>query len=405
MAQRPQLSIVNYRKGMYITLEGNRDSDRFFIIQSGKVQLSKRGEAFLQESNGILGPGDFFGVISSMAQKSQIETAQAISDVTLVATNRNQFEGLIQFNTPIAMKIIQQFSRRMRFLNNIFTNLTLHSVNTIDDSTSLFAFAEHYLKQKNYRLAIYAYKRYLQCCPQGAFAAQAGQRAVSLVQHDKQNYSNGDTPFVRHYTDGAPVFVEGETGDELFIVQGGSVKIIKVINEDEVILAKLKSGDIFGEMALLESKPRSASAITSGNTTLMVIQKQNFEKMTETQPQVISHLTQILAERIWFSYKQLENAAIKDLAGRCFDYMMIYLERANFQIQPKRSYTFSFGPEELVKMAAIPENETKRITRELLQNNNISVLTDGKLFITDVSELSKQNDFFKKAQIRGGVRK
>ena len=47
----------------------------------------------------------------------------------------------------------------------------------------------------------------------------------------------------------------------MFIIQEGAVRITKVVDGREVILAVLKKGDMFGEMALLENKPRSASAI------------------------------------------------------------------------------------------------------------------------------------------------
>ncbi|MDR2468267.1 MAG: Crp/Fnr family transcriptional regulator [Spirochaetaceae bacterium] len=405
MAERPQLSIVNYRQGMYIVLEGNRDAERFFIIQRGTVQLTKDGIPVQQESSSVLNAGDFFGVVAAMAQKSQLETAQAVTDVTLVATNCAQFEGLIQFNTPIAMKIIQQFSRRMRYLNNELTKLTLHSIGSGNDAGALFAVAEHYFKQAKFRIAIYAYKRFIQCYPQDPRVADVDGKIRSLVQHDKPNYRGGSTPFIRHYSTDCPVFIEGESGDELFIIQSGAVKITKVINNDEVILALLKPGDIFGEMSILESKARSASAIAFEETTLMVVQKQNFEGMAATQPQVIARLTRLLAERIWFSYKQLENALIKDHVGRCFDYLLIQLERANFPVTTRASYTFNFGLEELAKMASIPENEIRLISRKLLENNRLSLLGDGKIIVPDVTELVKLSEYYKKAQARGGVRK
>ena len=402
MTERPQLSIVSYRKGMYIILEDNRDAERFFIIQKGTVQLTKNGVLVQIDSNGTLGPGDFFGVVSSMAQKSQIETAQAMTDVSLIATSRSQFNGLIQFNTPIAMKIIQQFSRRMRYLNNELARFALNS-NTNDDAATLFAVAEYYLKQKKYKIAVYAYKRYTKCYPHGFDIANATKKVTVLAQYDKPGFKTGNTPFVRYYMSETPVFVEGESGDELFIIQSGSVKITKIINKAEVILTILKPGDIFGEMALLESKPRSASAIPFENTTLMVVQKQNFEGMTATQPQVIARLTQLLAERIWFGYKQIANAQIKDPVGRCIDYLLLHLERNNILVQQRSAYTFNFGPEDLTKMASVQETEMRQVIRGILQNGKLMVLGDGKLHISDVSELAKLSDYHKKA--RGRERK
>jgi CRP-like cAMP-binding protein len=401
MAQRPQLSIVNYRQGMYIVLEGNRDVDRFFIIQKGRVQLSRAGGIVVQESGEEnLNPGDFFGVVSAMSFHSEIETAQAISDVTLVAVSRNQFEGLIQFNTPIAMKIIQQFSRRMRFLNNALTNITLHSGNTDGDTSILYQIAEHYKKQQKNTLAVYAYRRYIQCYPNGSFVENAKKMMTELAAYDKPNFKTGASPSIRSYLKESPVFAEGESGDELYIIQTGSIKITKITNDSEVILAILKPGDIFGEMAILESKPRSASATAFDNATLMVVHKKNFESMSATQPQIVSKLTQLLAERIWFSYKQLENAAIKDPIGRCYDCLLIQVEKAHFQISEGVAYAFNFGPADLIKMVGIPETETRKVVSQLLGNKKVTVAGDGKLFVSDVMELLKLSEYHKKMQQR-----
>ncbi|GMO19415.1 MAG: cyclic nucleotide-binding domain-containing protein [Termitinemataceae bacterium] len=402
MVERPQLSVVTYRKGMYVILEGNRDSDRFFIVQSGNIQLSRKGETLLQELNSsLLSAGDFFGIVSSMAQKRQIETAQAMTDVTLIAVNRAQFDGLIQFNTPIAMKIIQQFSRRMRFLNSQLTSLTLNSVGETSSAVALFTSAQYYFKQKRYIISSYAYKRFIQCYPYDSNIEIARQNLEGIKQYDKPNYRTGNAPFVRQYGDDMPVFVEGESGDELFIIQSGSVKITKVINEEEVMLAVLKSGDIFGEMAILESKPRSANAITYNNAVLMVVQRSNFEGLSATQPQVITRLTQLLAERIWFSYRQIESAAIKDPVGRCFDCLLINIERANISIQSKTSYTFNFGLEELTKMASIPEHDAKAVCKKVLANEKISI-SYNKIVVSDVMELVKLSEFYRKTS-RGVV--
>lgn len=398
MAERPQLSIITYRNGMYAVVEGNRDSERFYIIQKGIVNITKGGKPVLQEGgNATLGPGDFFGVVSSMAQKSQIETAQAITDTTLVTVNRNQYAGLIQFNTPIAMKIIQQFSRRMRSLNAQLTALTLSSSGEIDGSASLFSTASHYFKQKKHRIAVYAYKRFIQCYPHDLLIDKAREQFHMLEQQDKPNYQNCSTPFARQYPAGAPVFIEGESGDELFIIQSGSIHITKVIKGVEVMLAPLKTGDIFGEMAILESKPRSASAIAYEDSVLMIVQKHNFEGFAATQPQIISRLTKLLAERIWFSYKQIENANIKDPLGRCFDCLLIQLEKNNIAPRNKLDYTFNFGLEELAHMASIPEADIRHVRHQILENPKISLLSDNKILISDVMELVKLSEFYKKA--------
>ena len=68
--------------------------------------------------------------------------------------------------------------------------------------------------------------------------------------------------FGKHFTTGTVLFREGDRGEEMFILQSGKVKISKKIRGVEKTLATLEKGEFFGEMAILNDKPRSASAET-----------------------------------------------------------------------------------------------------------------------------------------------
>ena len=104
-----QLSLVSFKKSAYIIVEGKQRADCFYIIRSGNVRISKEVEVVEEEGGNLLNPGDFFGVVSTMSSHSHIETAQAVTDVTLIAVRRDQYGLLIEKNAPVALKIIQQF--------------------------------------------------------------------------------------------------------------------------------------------------------------------------------------------------------------------------------------------------------------------------------------------------------
>ena len=164
MASALQLSIVNFNRNSYIIVEGKQKADYFYIIRSGKVRISKEVEVVEEEGGNILAPGDFFGVISTMSSHSHIETALALTDVSLISVAREQYGLLIERNTPVALKIIQSFSRKMRFLDEALTRLTFKNTASVDPS-HLFKVAEYYARQSQYNQAYYAYYRFLQNCP------------------------------------------------------------------------------------------------------------------------------------------------------------------------------------------------------------------------------------------------
>jgi CRP-like cAMP-binding protein len=193
------------------------------------------------------------------------------------------------------------------------------------------------------------------------------------------------------------IFSENEPGTELYIIQRGVVKITKIVEDNEVLLAMLKPGDIFGEMALLENKPRSASAIANEDCTLMAVNKANFERMVQSQPQLVTRLTILLAERLWFIYKQMANTLIQDPLGRLYDALLLQLEKNRIPIVGGGKYIFQLGPKELLNMVGLSNEKGNPIIRKMFENKKM-VLADSKISTTDVEEVQKQSEYYKKME-------
>jgi len=202
--------------------------------------------------------------------------------------------------------------------------------------------------------------------------------------------------FTRSYPKNTMVFSECQPGQELYIIQKGSVKITKIVNDNEVMLALLKPGDIFGEMSLLEDKPRSASAIAHDDAVLLAVNKANFKRMVSAQPQIITRLTQLLSERIWFIYKQLANTEISDPLGRLYHVLWIQLEKLRVPIT-NGAYFFDFGTKELINMVGFSKGEGNTPIRELLQNTKFK-LVDNKIRVSDMEEVAKQAGYYLKME-------
>jgi len=392
-----QLAFVNFTANSYIIVEGKRNADRFFIIRSGKVRLSKEVQIVAEEQGDMLGPGDFFGVVSTMSGHSHIETAQAMTDVTLISVQKEQFSQLIQGNAPVAMKIIMQFSRRMRYLDEALTRLTLKT-NAQENPSHIFYVGEYYVKHNQLNQAFYALQKYVKYCPKGENMQKAVEYLKKIAPYVK-NVQQAPKPgeMVRSFSKDQIVFCEGEPGDELFIIQKGSVKIIKITDNNEILLAVLKTGDIFGEMALLESKPRAAGAVAYEDCQLMAVNRANFQQMIQTQPQLIARLTTLLSERIWLIYKQLANTQIHDPLGRMFDMLQIQLDKKKVDINTITNYTFDFGLKELGSMVGLSQGDASIYGKKLMENRAFQIANE-KLFAKDVKEISRQNSYYRKMQ-------
>jgi CRP/FNR family cyclic AMP-dependent transcriptional regulator len=104
---------------------------------------------------------------------------------------------------------------------------------------------------------------------------------------------------------GATILREGETGDLAFLIQSGSVEVFTQQGGKDVVLARLKAGDIFGEMALLTDEPRAASVRAVEETSLIILERALFEQKLEKTDPTIRAIVQMLAKRITTSNKTL----------------------------------------------------------------------------------------------------
>lgn len=388
-----QFKVENYMANSFIMVEGKKNATNFYIIRSGKVKISKENPVLSEEPYNILGPGDFFGVVSCMAGHARLDTAVALENVSLISVEKDMFGLLIQKNPAVAMKIIRFFSRKLRQFDSAITNLSLKTSGE-EDPEHLFNIGEYYLKKRTFNHAIYAYQKYIQHCPSGYNRDKSIERLKTL----KAPLKFPDMPYRagmnRKYPDNTMLFSESEPGDELFIIQDGKVKITKIVAE-EILLAVLKPGDIFGEMALLDNKPRSASAISYGDVTVLAINKSNFEGMVQAQPQLATRLIQLLSERTWTAYRQLDNLMIRNPLGRIYDTLLIQIEKQKIAIEFKKPHNFEFGSKELINMVGLPPVEGETLIVKLLEDKHI-MLQEGKIISTDLSELEKTVLFFKK---------
>jgi len=85
---------------------------------------------------------------------------------------------------------------------------------------------------------------------------------------------------------GSIIFREGESGDSLFLIIYGSVRILKTSERGEEEIVRLASGSVFGELALIDESQRSASAVAIENTELLDIIRDNLNNLIEENPKI-----------------------------------------------------------------------------------------------------------------------
>ncbi|PYS47285.1 MAG: hypothetical protein DMF68_16425 [Acidobacteria bacterium] len=104
---------------------------------------------------------------------------------------------------------------------------------------------------------------------------------------------------VRDVTGSTPLFRSGDSGDAMFLIESGRVRIsVKDADGNEVTLAELARGDFFGEMAIIDGKARSADATVVEDARLAILPRENFLSFVRRKPDVALKMLSAITHRL-----------------------------------------------------------------------------------------------------------
>ena len=127
----------------------------------------------------------------------------------------------------------------------------------------------------------------------------------------------GKVTIPRSFDKDQVIILAEEEGDALFIISMGQVKV-SIVSEDgrEVILSLLGEGAVFGELSLLDGKPRSANVVATRDTELYMVRRADFLQLLCRVPQIAVGLLAELASRLRRTDRKIEGLALLDVTSR-----------------------------------------------------------------------------------------
>ncbi len=117
--------------------------------------------------------------------------------------------------------------------------------------------------------------------------------------------------FGRVFKDGEVIFRQGDIGHEMYLIQSGKVKVIRETEQGKKIIATLKKGDFFGEMAIFDDLPRSATVEAEGETRLIVFDRQTIKTSLKTFPEIAAQLLEMMSRRLRLLDEQIEKLLVE----------------------------------------------------------------------------------------------
>lgn len=166
---------ITYKANSIIYFQGDQ-SEKIFILKSGKVLLKTLDIDTAKEVNEIINTGEFFGVKSALGRYIRDETCLALTDAEALAFTVAEFEQLVLSNTRIIMKMLKVFSNQLRRIHHKVEKLLNKSDTETEPETGLFKVGDYYFNNRQFKQAAFALGRYLTYYPQGQYASQATMR-------------------------------------------------------------------------------------------------------------------------------------------------------------------------------------------------------------------------------------
>ena len=193
----------------------------------------------------------------------------------------------------------------------------------------------------------------------------------------------------RSFHQGEVIFLKGDPGQGLYLISNGRVKICVVDRQgDELVFTFLGKGDLLGDLAVIDGKPRSATAIAMENTDTLYLDRHDFLNFLGSSPQACLDIINMLCQRLRRLSGQLEEISFLDVAGRIAR-NLISLTKNSAPVKGSPTImTCSITQEELARVIGASREMVNKILNSFVDMHLISIARK-KLIILNSNELSR----------------
>lgn len=183
------------------------------------------------------------------------------------------------------------------------------------------------------------------------------------------------------------IFCEYEPGNDFYLIQEGQVKITKTVGSSIKTLDVLESGDIFGEMAILEEQPRSATAVCITEVRALNFNRANFELLMTKNPQLALRVLTIFSTRIYDAKRRLMILLMDDIIGKVSDvFMMLYEKQGTNDHQ--KEVTLKVTVDDVGHWCGQPVGEVQKVLAQLKKSGKIDIYND-RVVVHNIQEFQR----------------
>jgi CRP/FNR family cyclic AMP-dependent transcriptional regulator len=200
------------------------------------------------------------------------------------------------------------------------------------------------------------------------------------------------TRFGQEFPAGAVLFRENDPGDVMYVIQTGLVRISKRVGDDDKTLATLGPGEFVGEMAILNTKPRTATAtVLEGPARCLVIDAQTLETMVKKNTEIALRLIKKLAKRLDAADTLIEILMHRDPKARVLLGLLRHAEA--FGITEHEGIRVRVTAGEVASQVGVDPETAEDLFARLRRLRLIADAPDGSVVVFDLERLEDFIEF------------
>ncbi|MBR1403725.1 MAG: Crp/Fnr family transcriptional regulator [Treponema sp.] len=397
---------ISYTKGSIIYFAGDID-ERVFILQKGTVIATTNDiETKLPVTEQIKN-GEFFGVKSAVGHFPREETVTALQEAVCITMTIQEFEALFSTNKQIMMKMLRVFSNQLRQIHRK-TESILSKGETISQMQGMFSVATAFFNDERWRTCLDVCTTFLKLYPTSEHVLEIKGMLAKADAHIKKGdlgttASSDSTSigtaaplklfelpafkrFAKTYEPGQVIITEYQNGDSFYLIQSGSVQLTKCANGTNKNLDILKPGELFGEMAILDNSPRSATCFAVGPVECLEFNKENFEVLVTGNPQIALMLLRLFCKRIYDQKRRLRILVISDPQARLADVFCMFNEMG--PVVAERQRKFNLTPQDLAHWSGLSPEVTKDEINRFVMTRKIEAY-DTYIVVNNMADMKR----------------
>lgn len=193
----------------------------------------------------------------------------------------------------------------------------------------------------------------------------------------------------RVFPTGKNVMLIEQPGEAVFIILHGTVKVYTEQGGRDAILSILGTGDLIGEMSLIDSVGRSASVVTLEDSLMLWMDKVTFNYILDNFPPIARNLVKILSARVRLSDQMIQSLATLDVNGRVARQLLAFAERYGRDAEGMVKIRITLTQSDIADLVGASRKRVNQTMVYFKEEGLVSMDTDGRINIHSKEGLAR----------------